>query len=53
MSADVDKLMRSILIQAETATDLNTLIRQLRVIAGAENTALVRQMLEGEKLEDK
>ena len=49
MSADVDKLMRSILIQAETATDLNTFVRQLRIIAGAENAALVRQMLEEEK----
>jgi hypothetical protein len=49
MSADVDKLMRSILIQALTAKDLQTLILQLEAIAGEENVAIVMQKLSESK----
>ena len=48
MIVDVDKLMRSILIQAEIAKDLDTFIKQLRIIAGEENTAIVSKMLKNQ-----
>lgn len=45
MVADVDKLMRSILIQALTAKDLETFIVQLKAVVGEENVALVLKQL--------
>jgi len=45
MSADVDKLIRSILIQALTADDLESFTVQLKAVAGEENVAIVLKML--------
>lgn len=45
MSADTDKLMRSILIQAMRAKDLDDFIIQLKAVAGEENVAIVIKML--------
>jgi hypothetical protein len=46
MSADVDKLVRAMLIQAYLTDDIEALRVQLGVIAGEENVALVMRQLE-------
>ena len=45
MGADVDKLLRSILIQAMMAEDLESFVLQLQAVAGEENVAIVMKML--------
>jgi hypothetical protein len=45
MSADVDKLLRSILIQALTAKDLQSFVAQFKAVAGEENVAIVLKTL--------
>jgi len=40
MSADVDKLLRAIYIQAEMSDDLETFKKQLRGIIGKDNVAI-------------
>jgi hypothetical protein len=41
MSADVDKLIRAILIQAMTAKDLASHIALLKAVAGEDNVGIV------------
>jgi len=53
MSADADKLIRSILIQAMMADDLESFIIQLKAVAGEENVALVLKMLSEMPKKDK
>ena len=40
MSADVDKLLRAIYIQAEMSDDIDTFKKQLRGIIGKDNVAI-------------